>query len=129
MNIIFLTLSRFIDIEDRGIYQDLMRKFRDNGHQVYIVSASERRFGLETSLQEKGGVHLLNVKTLNIVKTNIIEKGLGTILLESQFKRAIKKHLRGVKFDVITYSTPPITLTNVVKYLKNKILKPSVTFN
>lgn len=120
MNIIFLTLVRIADIEDSGIYHDLMRKFRDEGHKVYIVSPSERRLGLETSLTEKGGVHLLNVKTLNIVKTNIVEKGLGTLLLESQFKKAIKKHLNEVKFDLITYSTPPITLTNVVKYLKKK---------
>jgi glycosyltransferase involved in cell wall biosynthesis len=120
MNVIFLTLVRIADIEDSGIYHDLMRKFRNEGHQVYIVSPSERRLGLDTCLTESGGVHLLNVRTLNIVKTNIVEKGLGTLLLESQFKRAIKKHLNGVKFDLITYSTPPITLTNVVKYLKKK---------
>ena len=120
MNIIFLTLVPVADIEDSGIYHDLMRKFRDEGHQVYIVSPCERRLGLDTSLTESGGVHLLNAKTLNIVKTNIVEKGLGTLLLEYQFKKAIKKHLNGVRFDLITYSTPPITLTNVVKYLKKK---------
>lgn len=120
MNIVFLTLVRFNNIEERGIYHDLMRKFRDEGHQVYIVSPCERRLGMETSLQECGGVHILNVKTLNIVKTNIIEKGIGTLLLEDQFKVAIRKYLKGVKFDLITYSTPPITLTNVVKYLKKQ---------
>lgn len=120
MNLIFLTLVRFSDIEERGIYHDLMRKFRNKGHQVYIVSPCERRLGMETSLQESNGIHILNVKTLNIVKTNIIEKGLGTLMLEGQFKRAIKKHLSDIKFDLITYSTPPITLTNVVKYLKKQ---------
>lgn len=120
MNIIFLTLVRFDNIENRGIYHDLMRKFRDKGHQVYIVSPCERRLGKETNLHEDGGVHILNVKTLNIVKTNIVEKGLGTLMLEGQFKRAIKKHLGNIKFDLITYSTPPITLTNVVKYLKKQ---------
>lgn len=120
MNIIFLTLVRIENIEDRSLYHDLMRKFRDEGHQVYIVSPSERRLGLETKLSVNVGVHILNVKTLNVQKTNIVEKGLGTILMESQFKKAIKKHLNGVKFDLITYSTPPITLTNVVKYLKKK---------
>lgn len=75
MNIIFLTLVRIADIEERGIYQDLIRKFRDEGHQVYIVSPNERRLGLPTSLVESQGVHILNVKTLNIQKTNIIEKG------------------------------------------------------
>ena len=120
MNIIFLTLFRFTDIEERKIYPDLMRKFRDEGHSVYIVTPCERRLGLETSLTESNGVHILNVKTLNIQKTNIVEKGVGTLLIENQFKTAIKKYLSDVKFDLITYSTPPITFTNVVNYLKKK---------
>ena len=120
MNIIFLTLVRIANIEERGIYQDLMRKFRDSGHNVYIVTATERRLGQETSLVANHGVQILNVKTLNIQKTNIVEKGIGTLLIESQFKAAIKKFLGDVKFDLITYSTPPITFTNVVKYLKRE---------
>lgn len=120
MNIIFLTLARIENIEQRGIYSDLMRKFRDEGHQVYIVSPVERRLGVNTSLTESNGVHILNVKTLNIKKTNVVEKGLGTLLLEMQYKKAIKKHLKGIEFDLITYSTPPITFTSVVKYLKKK---------
>lgn len=118
MNVIFLTLVRISDIEEHGIYNDLMRKFREEGHQVYIVTPCERRLGLKTSLVESKGVHILNVKTLNIVKTNIVEKGIGTLLLENQYKAAIKKYLKDVQFDLITYSTPPITFTNVVKYLK-----------
>lgn len=120
MNIIFLTLVRIADIEERGIYQDLMRKFRDEGHNVYIVTAAERRLGKETSLEESHGVRKLSVKTLNVQKTNIVEKGIGTLLIERQFKSAIKKYLGDVKFDLITYSTPPITFTNVVKYLKKE---------
>lgn len=120
MNIIFLTLFRFTDIEERKIYPDLMRKFRDEGHNVYIVTPCERRLGLQTSLVKSKGVHILNVKTLNVQKTNIVEKGIGTLLIESQFKSAIKKYLGDVKFDLITYSTPPITFTNVVKYLKRE---------
>lgn len=120
MNVIFLTLVRISDVEDRGIYHDLMRKFRDEGHQVYIVTAAERRLGQETSLVGSHGVKILNVKTLNVQKTNIVEKGIGTLLIESQFKSAIKKHLGDISFDLITYSTPPITFTNVVKYLKRK---------
>ena len=120
MNIIFLTLVRISNIEDRGIYSDLMRKFRNEGHNVYIVTPCERRLGLETSLTESKDVHILNVRTLNVQKTSIVEKGIGTLLIESQFKAAIKKYLGDIKFDLITYSTPPITFTNVVKYLKKK---------
>lgn len=120
MNIIFLTLSRISNIEERGIYSDLMRQFRDNGHQVYVVSPSERRLGLRTSLMATDGVHVLNVKTLNVQKTNVIEKGIGTLLLEWQFHFAIRKYLKGIKFDLILYSTPPITLANVVRGLKRR---------
>lgn len=118
MNIIFLTVSRIKEIKSRGIYTDLMRKFRDEGHNVYIVTPYERQFALPTSLSEVDGIHLLGVRTLNIQKTNIIEKGIGTILLEAQFNRAIKKYLSHVNFDLILYSTPPITFTDVVRNLK-----------
>lgn len=120
MNIIFITLSNINSIKERGIYADLMRKFRDEGHGVYIVSPCERRTGQNTHLVEIDGVKILKVRTLNIQKTNVVEKGIGTLLIEGQYKWAIKKYLRDVKFDLITYSTPPITFTNVVKYLKKR---------
>lgn len=102
----------------RGIYTDLMRKFRNEGHQVYLVTPHERSFGKPTQLFEMDGVHVLGVKTLNLQKTNIIEKGLGQVLVEGQYKRAIKRYLKGVKFGLILYSTPPITFPKVIKYLK-----------
>ena len=91
MNVIFLTLAGITDVEVRGIYQDLMRKFRDEGHKVFIVTAAERRLGQETSLVDSHGVKILNVKTLDVQKTNIVEKGIGTLLIERQFKAAIRR--------------------------------------
>ena len=120
MNIIFITLSNINGVEERGIYADLMRKFRDEGHTVHLVSASERRLGQATHLQEVDGVRLLKVRTLNIQKTNVVEKGLGTLLIERQYQRAIQRYFGHIQFDLILYSTPPITFTNVVKYLKRK---------
>ncbi len=118
MNVIFITLSNINSVEERNIYTDLMRKFRDEEHGVFIVSPSERRLGQQTRVIEADGVKILKVKTLNIQKTNVVEKGVGTLLIENQFKKAIKQHLKGIHFDVIVYSTPPITFTNVVKFLK-----------
>ena len=120
MNIIFITLSNINSIKERGIYADLMRKFRDEGHQVHIISPIERRFGKDTHVIDTDGVKILKVKTLNIQKTNVVEKGIGTLLIERQYQSAIKKHLGNVKFDLILYSTPPITFTNVVRFLKKR---------
>jgi len=120
MNVIFLTMSRLTDISQRHIYTDLLRKFRNEGHSVYIVSPNERSFGRSTELVDKDGVRILGVKTLNLQKTSIIEKGIGQVLVESQYKKAIKKHLSDVSFDLILYSTPPITFPKVIKYLKKR---------
>lgn len=123
MNILFLTITRILDVEERKLYQDLMRLFRDRGHNIYIVSPRERRYGESTEFKAVSGVHILGVKTLNLQKTKIIEKGIGTLLIERQFKTAIKKYISGVDFDLILYSTPPITFLNVIKYLKKTFPK------
>lgn len=104
--------------EGRGIYTDLMRKFRDEGHKVYIVSPTERRDGCKTSVIEDKGVKILSVRTLNVQKTNVIEKGIGQISIEFLYKRAIEKYFKNVNFDLILYSTPPITFPKVIENAK-----------
>lgn len=120
MNILFLTMSSFRSVDQRGIYTDLMRKFRDEGHNVFVVAPTERRFHQPTRLIHEHGVNLLQVKTLNVQKTNVVEKGLGQLSLEVLFKRAIHKYMEDVTFDLILYSTPPITFSGVISSLKKK---------
>ena len=107
-------------IDQRGIYSDLMRRFRNEGHDVYIVMPTERREGKATGCVHGDHVHTLSVRTLNVQKTSIVEKGLGQVSLEWLYMRAIKKYFGDVKFDLITYSTPPITLTKVIEWAKKK---------
>lgn len=120
MKLLFLTLSGIADIGQRGIYSDLMRKFVREGHEVYIVMPFEQRKGRSTEMFQSGGANILGVRTLNITKTNVIEKGIGTILLEWQYMAAIKRHLKKVKFDLVLYSTPPITFNKVISWAKSK---------
>ncbi|SFO03010.1 Glycosyltransferase involved in cell wall bisynthesis [Paenimyroides ummariense] len=120
MNILFLTLAKIDSLQQRGIYHDLMREFSKHGHHLYIVSPSERREKLNTSLKEEGNTKFLNVKTLNIQKTNFIEKGFSTLLIEKFFSKAVKRYFTDVKFDLVIYSTPPITFTNLIKYIKKR---------
>ena len=118
MNVIFLTMSSRVDVENHAIYSDLMRLFRNEGNEVYIVYPHERRTGEKTNLRYVGKVHYLGVRTLNLSETNVIEKGIGQLLVESQFREAISRYLQNVKFDLILYSTPPITFPEVIQYLK-----------
>ncbi|MBQ8308197.1 MAG: glycosyltransferase family 4 protein [Clostridia bacterium] len=120
MNIVFLTIGRMNNIEDHTIYSDLLREFRNNGHNIYVVSANEKRSGGKTEIIDENGVHILRVKIGNITKCGLIEKGISTLKIEGQFIRAIKKYFKDVKFDLVMYSTPPITFAKVVKFIKKR---------
>ena len=118
MKILFLTLVRINGIENQGIYQDLLRKFRDNNHEITIVCPSERKYGLKTNFNSEKNTNILKVWTLNFQKTNLIEKGITTLLIEYFYFFAIKKYIKVKDFDLILYSTPPITFTKLIKKLK-----------
>lgn len=120
MNILYLTISRIDDINERGIYCDLIRELIRRGCNVYIASPTERSFGKKTHLIESEHCQILKIKTLNIQKTNVIEKGIGTLLLEYQFDKAIKKYWGNIRFDLVLYSTPPITFNKVIQRVKQR---------
>jgi len=118
MNVLFLTLSNFDSPDKKGIYGELFHEFAKNGHRIYIVSPVERRYNENTQVIQGGRIEVLRVSTGNIQKTNIIEKGFSMIFLEKQYKAAIRKHFPDIRFDLIMYSTPPITLGGLIRYLK-----------
>lgn len=120
MNVLFLTLLGFSDIEEKGIYTDLMREFVKNNHKVYIISPTEKRKQEPTKLIDKGNYKILKLQIGNIQKTNLIEKGISTLILESKFQWGIKNFFSNIKFDLVMYSTPPITLQKAVQYVKKK---------
>ena len=120
MNVLFLTIGRMDSIEAHGLYPDLLRQFRNAGHSVYIVSQREKRTGLPTELVQENGAQMLYVRIGNITKCGRIEKGISTLMIEHQYLQAIKTYFSDVKFDLILYSTPPITLAGVVEKIKKR---------
>jgi len=118
--VIFISLVQINTLEERGIYQDLLRKFVNEGHEVTVVCPVERRTGLPTRMVEEKGVSILQVRTLNIQKSPIWEKAIATISLNWVLQNAIKEHLSAKKFDLILYATPPITITGLIKWLKKR---------
>ena len=118
MNLLFLTLLDFKSYNERNIYCDLLREFVKKGHNVYCISPTERRNEVQTHFEGDG--HILKLKIGNTQKTNVIEKGISTVLIEPQFIGAIKKYFKDIKFDLVIYSTPPITFVNAVKYVKKR---------
>ena len=120
MNVLFLTMSWQKDINAKGLYTDLVRKFRDEGHRMFVVCPSERRRALPTRLEQQDGVSILLVRTLNLQKTNVVEKGLGQLLMEPSYLRAIRRYFRDVRFDLILYSTPPVTFNRVIRSVRKR---------
>ena len=114
MNVLFLTLVDFNSINEHNIYTDLLREFTRNGDSVYSISPVEKREGIKTHLIIEEKSTILKLKIGNIQKTNTIEKGISTILVEPLFISAIKKYFCSVKFDLILYSTPPITFVSAI---------------
>lgn len=120
MNILFLTLLEFESLQERNIYTDLLREFIRNGHEIYAISPAEKRRNIEAHLVKEDRATVLRLQIGNTQKTNIIEKGISTVMIEPTFKKAIKKYFSDVKFDMVLYSTPPITLVSAIEYLKKR---------
>ena len=120
MNILFLTLVGSDDINERGIYNDLIWKFGKHGHKIFVVSPRERKYRLKTKLFKRSNISNLRVRTLNIQKTNFLEKGISTLTIEYIFLFSILKYFRHAKFNLVIYSTPPITFTNIIKFFKKR---------
>ena len=120
MKVLFLTMVKINSFNERGIYTDLLRKFSMEGHEVFVVCPIERREKKHTHIIKEVLGTILNVKTFNLQKTNLVEKGLGILSIEFQYLSAIKKYYKNEKFDLILYSTPPITFSKVINYIKKR---------
>jgi len=120
MNILFLTLIDFNSIKTHNLYTDLLREFVKHGHEVYAVSPVEAHKNIGTHVINEEHVTILKQRIGNIQKTNLFEKGIATITLESKIVDGIKKYFSDVKFDLVLYSTPPITLVKAIEYVKKR---------
>lgn len=120
MNILFLSLGRCWSINDQEMYTSLLRCFIKDGDNVYILSPIERREKKKAQIIREGNSTIVKINILNIQKTNIIEKGISTLSIETLFLKALKKELNGIRFDLVLYPTPPITFYKVVQYVKKR---------
>ena len=120
LNILFVTIHEVYSIHERNIYTDFIRQFWLQGHNVSIICPKERKRGIATHLKDDDGCRILSVKTLNQQKTNLIEKGVGMLLIQHQYIHALRRYFGDTRFDLVIYTTPPITFTRVVKFIKRR---------
>lgn len=120
MQILFLTVLSIKTLEERSIYTDLLREFRQHGHTLTVLSPCDEAEPSTHTLAEDA-CRIIRVKTGKLQKqSNFIKKGIATVLLERQYIAALKAMTADTRFDMVLYSTPPITLQKAVSYIKRR---------
>lgn len=120
MKVLFMTMGSFDSIESYSLYPDLLRCFRDNGNEVYAIAPGNTD-GPDYRLLEEQGSHIVHVLLHNLTGSrNLVKKGFAQISVGSRYIRAIKMFFSDVSFDLILYSTPPITLVPAIEFVKNR---------
>lgn len=100
------------------MYKDLSRKFAEEGHNVYVAALLEDKYGEETFLQKEENHNILWIKAGDYFGVNKIKKGTTALLLPYYFNKNINRYFNNVKFDLVIYPTPAITLYYTVKLIK-----------
>lgn len=121
MNVLFLMIA-FPDIKKvSNFYSDLPEKFAEKKHNVWVVNLLEKKYNQDTYFEIVKEINILRVRAGDWFNTNsVIKKGLTAVTIANYFKRAIQKYFSNIKFDLVIYFTPPITLAPVVKYIRKR---------
>lgn len=121
MNVLFLTLMEINDFSQTGIYPDLINEFAENGHDIYVVSpCEEKNKNKYQLLREKEHVHLVSALIPDYFGVGLIQKGYASLVIGKRYIDAINKAIPKVKFNLILYSTPPITFVSVIEEIKKR---------
>lgn len=121
MNVLFLTLMEINDFSQTGIYPDLINEFAKNGHDIYVVSpCEEKNKNKYQLLREKEHVHLVSALIPDYFGVGLIQKGYASLVIGKRYIDAINKAIPTVKFNLILYSTPPITFVSVIEKIKKR---------
>ena len=121
--ILFVTLVKIDSLTESGLYQDLISKFVSEAYHVTIICPRERRYGSNSRIIYSDNVKIIQVKSLNIQKTNVFEKTISTFLIEFLYIMSFLKNCKKESYDIGVFTTPPIFLTNFIKFLSKKNVK------
>ena len=121
MNVLFLTLTKLTSLKDTMVYTDMLHTFEKRGHSVYAICPLEKKDSRKSFVEQEGNIRLLHANIGgNYFNVGAIEKGLTLLKLEKGYIKGITEKYANVRFDLILYTTPPITFNNVVEFVKKR---------
>jgi len=119
MNILFLTMNDFGNINEHSIYPDLVRCFRKHGHSIVVVTPLEKKLRKNTEMTVTDGIRVIKAKTGNLFNVSMLTKLCSRAFLGARFYKAVRDHTDD-RFDLVIYSTPPTTFSSIVKRIKKR---------
>lgn len=120
MDIFFITMGEFAFKNQKGIYPDLIRKLREDGHRISVLGAYNKHCGKKEDDIYVDGVRIVHTIIGNLEKCGPVEKGITMLLLDNIYINAIKKYFSNTHFDLVIYATPPITFVRTIEYIKKR---------
>src|SRR5690554_6230546 len=109
--ILVFTITKINPPFDNGIYTSLYKKIAKR-NKVDIIS-----FGLkEETHQISDNIRLFILKNGDYFKVNNIKKAINQLMLSRKIIKKIKKDLKLCDYDLLLYSTPPITMNKAISY-------------
>ncbi|MDE6441358.1 MAG: glycosyltransferase family 4 protein [Clostridia bacterium] len=118
MNILFLSIYEINDSNSGYIYADLIREFSKHNHNIYAVTPT--RTGETTHFIDDNGVTIVKIKNGQIQKTGKIKKVINLLTLENKTIKALKKYVKGVKFDLIISMASSLSYAKTSCYFKKR---------
>lgn len=121
MNVLFITVA-WPKPGSYNLYSDLMHEFREHGHSVYVASIGDA--SIDSGVMVENGINVLRVGAGNIQRTNKYVKVINSFLAGAKIRNHVYKCFRDVKFDLLIFTTPPITMTLDIIRLKKHYKMP-----
>ncbi len=112
-----LCLFQKFDLNSSTIYLDLVNELSDRGHIVNILALTSDREKAGFT-ERTGNIRVANEFIPDQFHTNKIKKGLIQLLIGRTILKGVKKHFWSEKADIIIYPTPPVTLSGILRPLK-----------
>lgn len=117
MKVLLITMS-WPKSGEYNLYSDLAQEFIENANTVTVAAVNESRNNQKTFLSYEENMQVLRVKTGNIQKRNKYLKVIFSFLAGPKILFELLKYFKRDKFDLILFTTPPITLSPSIILIK-----------